>query len=75
MAGQGDDYLNGYLLDYVYFKNYYKIMATDLRKQQELNADPKATQQINFTENLDQVGQKSVYSITEEAKNPFIIKR
>ena len=33
MAGQGDDYLNGYLLDYVYFKNYYKIMATDLRKQ------------------------------------------
>ena len=52
-TGQGDDYATGFLLDYSYFKNYCKIIATDLSKQQALNADPKAIQQINFTENLD----------------------
>ena len=29
------------------------MIAIDLRKQQALDADPKAIQQINFTENLD----------------------
>ena len=28
-------------------------MVIDLSKQQALNADPKATQQINFTGNLE----------------------
>ena len=31
-AGQGDDYTAGCLLDYVYFKNYYKMIALDLSK-------------------------------------------
>ena len=35
-TGQGDEYTSGYLLDYIYFKNYYKIIAIDLSKQQEL---------------------------------------
>ena len=52
-TGQGDDYATSFLLDYNYFKNYCKIIATDLSKQQALNADPKAIQQINCTENLD----------------------
>ena len=29
------------------------MMAIDLSKQQALDADPKAIQQINFTANLD----------------------
>ena len=29
------------------------MIAVDLSKQQALNADPKAIQQINFTANLD----------------------
>ena len=45
-TGQGDDYTTGCLLDYIYFKNYYKMIAVDLRKQQVLDADPKAIQQI-----------------------------
>ena len=40
--GQGDDYISGCLLDYPYFKNYYKLIAIDLSKQPKLNADPKA---------------------------------
>ena len=28
--GQGDDYTTGCLLDYTYFKKYYKMIAVDL---------------------------------------------
>ena len=50
---QGNDYTTGCLLDYIHFKNYYKMIAVDLSKQQVLDDDPKAIQQINFTTNLD----------------------
>ena len=53
MTSQGDDSTTGCLLDYPYFKNYYELITIDLSKQQKLDADPKATQQINLTENLD----------------------
>ena len=36
--GQGDDYTTGCLLDYTYFKKYYKMIAIDLSKQQVLDA-------------------------------------
>ena len=65
---QGNDYTTGSLLDYIYFKNYYKMIAVDLSKQQALDDDPKAIQQINFTANLDWVGNTRVYFILEEAK-------
>ena len=52
-TGHGDDYTTGCLLDYNYFNNYYKMIAIDLSKQQALDADPKAIQQINFTGNLN----------------------
>ena len=44
------------LLSYSYIKEYYKLIAIDLRKQEKLDADPKAIQQINFTGNLDRGG-------------------
>ena len=66
-TGQGD-YTAGCLLDYAYFKNYYKMIAIDLSKQQALDADPKAIQQINFTANLDRNGNTRFYFILEEAK-------
>ena len=66
--GQGDDYTTGCLLDYTYFKKYYKMIAIDLSKQQALDADPKAIQQINFTANLDRDGNTRFYFIFEEAK-------
>ena len=56
MTGQGADYTTDCLFDYVYFKNYYKMVAIDLSKQQALDADPKARQQINFTANLERGG-------------------
>ena len=51
---QADDYATGRLLNYPYFKKYYKLPAIDLSKQQKLNADPKIIQYINFTRNLEE---------------------
>ena len=50
---QGDNYTTGWLLDYPYFKKYYKLTAIDLSKQQKLDANPKAIEQVNFTGSLD----------------------
>ena len=47
------------------------MIAIDLTKQQALDADPKAIQQINFTENLDRGGNTTMFFIIEEAKKPF----
>ena len=71
-TGQGDDYTTGYLLDYPYFADTYKMIAVDLSKQQALDADPKAIQQINFTANLDRAGNARVYFILEEAKETIL---
>ena len=65
---QRDDFKTGCLLDYTYFKKYCKMIAVDLSKQQVLDADPKAIQQINFTANLDRAGNTRIYFILEEAK-------
>ena len=70
--GQGDDYTTGCLLDYSYFANTYKMIAVDLSKQQALDADPRAIQQINFTANLDRAGNTRVYFILEEAKETIL---
>ena len=48
-TAKGDDYTTGCLLDYPYFKENYKMIAVDLSRQNELYADPRAIQQINFT--------------------------
>ena len=45
---QGDDYTTGCLLDYQCFKDHYQLIAVDLRKQKELDADSRAIQQIEF---------------------------
>ena len=71
-TGQGDDYTTGCLLDYPYFANTYKMIAVDLSKQQALDADPRAIQQINFTANLDRAGNTRVYFILEETKETIL---
>ena len=48
VIGKGEDYTTGSLLDYNYFNKHYKLVAIDLSKQKELDADPRAIQQIEF---------------------------
>ena len=43
-----------------------------LSKRQALDADPKAIQQINFTGNLDQIGNTTMFFIIEEAKETVL---
>ena len=72
MTGQGDDYITGCLLDYPYFKSHYKMIEIDLSKQQALDADPRAIQQINFSANLDRAGNTTMFFIIEEAKETVL---
>ena len=52
-TGQGDNCTTVCFLDFPYFKNFYKITRTDLSKQQVLDANQKAIQQINFIANTE----------------------
>ena len=56
------------MLDYLYFKENYKMIAIDLRKQQALDVDPRKIQQINFTANLDRCGNTTIFFIIEQEK-------
>ena len=60
-TGEGDDYTTGCLLDYNYFKNYFKMVAIDLCKQEALDADPNAIQQIRLTGNQNRAGKTAIY--------------
>ena len=57
---RNNEYTTGNLLNYDYFKKYYKVIATDLSKQQVLQENEDLIQQINFIGRL------------EEAANVFI---
>ena len=48
------------------------MIAVDLTKQQALDADPRAIQQINFTVNLDRAGNTRANFILEEAKETIL---
>ena len=56
------------MLGYPYFKENYKMIAIDLCKQQVLDADPRAIQQIRFTVNLNREDNTTMLFIIEEGK-------
>ena len=71
-TGQGDDYTTGCLIDYSYFKKYYKLIKIDLSKQQKLDGYSKAIQQITSTGNIDRVKGSTMFFIIEEAKETIL---
>ena len=71
-AGPGDEYTTGCLLDYSYFVDTYKVITVVLSKQQLLDVDPRAIQQMNFSANLDRDGNSRIYFILEEAKETIL---
>ena len=71
-TGQGDNYITGCLLDSPYFKKYCKLIATDLSKQQKLDSDPKAIQQISFNEiQIEQKVQLCCFLLLKKQKKQF----
>ena len=55
-TGQGEDYTTGCLLDYDYIKNHYRLIAVNLSRQKELDADRRAIQQIKSVGQLEKLG-------------------
>ena len=70
MIGKGEDYTTGSLLDYDYFKKHYKLVAVDLSKQKELDADPRAIQQIEFKYMLGT--DSTIYWVLEKSKETLL---
>ena len=70
MIGKGEDYTTRSLLDFNYFDKHYKLVAADLSKQKELDADPRAIQQIKFKY---MIGMSStIYWVLEKSKETIL---
>ena len=67
---RNNEYTMGNLLDYDYFKKYYKLIAIDLSKQQVLQENEDLTQQINFIGRLEQA--PNVFIIIEKKENTIL---
>ena len=70
MIGKGEDYTTGSLLDFNYFDKHYKLVAVDLSKQKELDADPRAIQQIEFKYMLGT--NSTIYWILKKSKETIL---
>ena len=64
---RNNEYTTGNLLDYDYFKKYYKLIAIDLSKQQVLQENKNLNQQINFIGRLTEAA--SFHYNRKERKN------
>ena len=69
-TGKGDNYATGCLLNYDYFKKNYQLIAVDLSKQRELDADLRAIQQIEFIGMLKT--RSNVFTILEKSKETIL---
>ena len=70
-TGQVDDFTTRCLIDYPYFVKYRRLIAIDLSKQQKLDADPKAIEQIDFTGNLEE-DNATIFFIIEKANESIL---
>ena len=70
MIGEGEDYTAGSLLVFDYFDKHYKFAAVDLSKQKELDADPRAIQQIEFKYMIGT--NSSIYWVLEKSKETIL---
>ena len=67
---RNNEYTTGNLLDYDYFKKYYKLIAIGLSKQQVLPENKDLIQQINFIGRLEEAA--NVFIIIEKEENAIL---
>ena len=67
---RNNEYTTGNLLDYDYFKKYYKLIAINLSKQQVLQENEDLIQQINFIGKLEEAA--NVFIIIEKKENTIL---
>ena len=70
MIGKGEDCTTGSLLDFHYFNKHFKLVAVDLSKQKELDADPRAIQQIEFKYMIET--SSIIYWVLEKSKETIL---
>ena len=70
MIGKGEDYTAGSLLDFNYFDKHYKLVAVDLSKQKQLDADPRAIQQTELKYMLET--NSTIYWVLEKSKETIL---
>ena len=61
------------ILDYEYIKNLYRVIAIDLNRQKELDADPKAIQQIKFVRQLKRLDANGNATDTGNNQSVFVL--
>ena len=66
---RNNEYTTGNLLDYDYFKKYYKLIAIDLSKQQVLQENEDLIQQINF---IGRLKEAAVFIIIEKKEHTIL---
>ena len=66
-------YTTGCLLDNDYIKNYYRLIAVDLSRKKELDADPKAIQQIEFVGQLKKIDKNGNVKDAGDGKSTFVL--
>ena len=69
-TGKGGNYATGCLLDCNCFKKNYQLIAVDLSKQRELDADPQEIQQTEFIGMLKT--RSNVFTILEKSKETIL---
>ena len=67
---RNNEYTTDNLLDYDYFKKYYKLIAIDLSKRQVLQENEDLIQQINFNGKLEEAA--NVFIIIENKENTIL---
>ena len=67
---RNNEYTTGNLLDYDYFKKYYKLIAIDFSKQRVLQENEDLIQQINFIGRLEQAA--NVFIIIEKKEHTIL---
>ena len=67
---RNNEYTTGNLIDYDYFKKYYKLIAIDLSKQQVLQENEDLIQQINLIGRLEYAA--NVFVIIKKKENTIL---
>ena len=69
---KNNEYTTGNLLDYDYFKKYYKLIAVDLSKQQVLQENEDLIQEIDFTGRLGAGDNANIFIIIEKKEHTIL---
>ena len=63
-----NDYTTGNVLDYLYHRNYYKLIGIDLSRQ----ANTSIPQQVNFVGKLEEYDCETMFFIVEKQQKTIL---